>query len=778
MLKSLGRKIRLYRRIAAVSQVRLAEKLEITQHHLGCIERGETAPSMSLTVRICKILDIHPALLFSGVNIGRQYSISPELHKELDLQFMPPSPRHGVWMIDMSTGRDFWTKSLIRLMCLKSSMKPSLKSFIDYVHLADRETFADFYQSICSALIPDPIIFRIISDEDFCRYIHVRADLHPALRQNSIEAFMIFLDITESKELYNILRYKSEQVENIVQERTRSLDLAVKEKKQEIYLRDKAEKKAREKSEQLQVMLSALPAILYSFSPFKGGMEWHSPQIKDLLGISLKDLKSNPMLWHDSIHPDDLPMVKQAIQKARKGKQLNVEYRFKGRDGQWRWLQDRATTLTDDFGEFYLAGVAVNITEQKKIQESLKHSQKLYEAVAEDMPALICRYVKGCIVTYVNETYCECFGKTRAELLGTSFLDLMPEADQGPFMGDIDRLTPENPTIITEHKVLDKNGNIRWHRWTDRAIFDSQGHISAYQSIGVDITEEKKSQQALKRLSEEYETMFNNSQNTFFLIRVDEQNRCTFQRLNSQREALTGLTTEKVRGKTPVQALGKELGLEVEKNYQRCIKEKRVISYEEILHLPAGKRTWLTKLAPVIEGGKVVKIVGSGLDITDRKKAEDDLQKKEERLKLITNTSYDWEYWVKPDGSLEYCSPSCEKISGYSAEGFLKDPDLIQQIVHPEDIPAWNEHVCTTSSYSENAEITFRIVTRSGEVVWIEHKCVAVVAPDSTYLGRRVSNRDVTKRVNTEQELRKENERLRRMLELSREKKINNVKKC
>lgn len=638
MLKSLGKRIRLYRNISAISQGKLAEKLDISQHHLGCIERGETAPSMNLTVKICETLDIHPALLFSGMNIDRQYSLSPELQKKKDLLFLPPVPRHGTWMIDLATKRNIWTKSLIRLMCLQSSLKPGLKSFINQVHMGDRELFSRFYQSLCTAVIPEPIIFRTESDECCCRYIHVRADLLSVFRQDSIQGVMIFLDITESKELYNILRDNSEQVENIVQERTRALDLALKEKQQEIDLRDKAEKKARKKSKQLQIMLSALPAVLYSFSPSQGGMELHSPHIKDLLGISIKDLQSNPMLWHESIHPHDLPVVKQAIQKARKGKQLNVEYRIKGRDGQWRWLQDRATTLSNKDGELILAGVAVNITEQKKHEK------------------------------------------------------------------------------------------------------------------------------ALEILSKEYETIFNHSQNTFFLIRVDEQNLCTFQRLNSQEEALTGLTTEKVRGKTAVQILGEDMGLQVEKNYQRCIKEKRVISYEETLHLPAGKRTWLTKLAPVMEGGKVVKIVGSGLDITDRKNAEDSLQKKEERLKLITSTSYDWEYWIKPDGSLEFCSPSCERITGYSVDDFLRDPGLIQRIVHPEDAHSWNEHACMASNYQANAAISFRIVARSGEVIWIEQKCVAVVAPDSTYLGRRVSNRDITERVNTENELRRENERLRLLL--------------
>lgn len=64
----------------------------------------------------------------------------------------------------------------------------------------------------------------------------------------------------------------------------------------------------------------------------------------------------------------------------------------------------------------------------------------------------------------------------------------------------------------------------------------------------------------------------------------------------------------------------------MEANYRRCLRNKSVITYEEELDLPAGKKVWLTKLTPVINKGKVEKIVGSSLDITENKRKEKEIE--------------------------------------------------------------------------------------------------------------------------------------------------------
>jgi diguanylate cyclase (GGDEF)-like protein/PAS domain S-box-containing protein len=107
----------------------------------------------------------------------------------------------------------------------------------------------------------------------------------------------------------------------------------------------------------------------------------------------------------------------------------------------------------------------------------------------------------------------------------------------------------------------------------------------------------------------------------------------------------------------------------------------------------------------------------------------------------IADLSPDWIYWLTPDGLLRYVSPACEPISGYTPEDFLADPDLLNRIVHPAD----QAHVRLHNQLSQYTHgIEFRIITRSGQVRWIQQHCRPIYADDGTWLGQLAGNRDIT----------------------------------
>ncbi len=135
---------------------------------------------------------------------------------------------------------------------------------------------------------------------------------------------------------------------------------------------------------------------------------------------------------------------------------------------------------------------------------------------------------------------------------------------------------------------------------------------------------------------------------------------------------------------------------------------------------------------------------------------QDTLRASELRYRTVADFTSDWEFWVMPDGSFPYMSPSCETICGYKPDEFRADPKLLLRIVHPDDLHIYEGHSHRMNEQGMPEPIDFRIITRNGDCRWISHICRPVYAPTGEAAGHRVSNRDVTERKQIEELLREE----------------------
>ncbi|MHC4574019.1 MAG: MASE3 domain-containing protein [Planctomycetota bacterium] len=134
-------------------------------------------------------------------------------------------------------------------------------------------------------------------------------------------------------------------------------------------------------------------------------------------------------------------------------------------------------------------------------------------------------------------------------------------------------------------------------------------------------------------------------------------------------------------------------------------------------------------------------------------KSIEKLREAELRYRTVADFNYDWEYWENPDYTLNYVSPSCERITGYKTEDFADNPRLVAEIVLDEDRDVWEQHHGHALGEPKLREVQFRIRRKDGEIRWIEHGCQPVKSSEGRFLGFRVSNRDITERKRSEQAL-------------------------
>ena len=135
--------------------------------------------------------------------------------------------------------------------------------------------------------------------------------------------------------------------------------------------RQKAETALRESETHYRALVEGIPGLVYSFST-KRGCLYYSSHVTELLGYSPEQLYSQPLLWNKSIHPDDLPRVEQVIREAAAGKQFHIEYRIRDALGNWRWFDDRSFECRIDGADAIIEGLALDITERKRIDAALR----------------------------------------------------------------------------------------------------------------------------------------------------------------------------------------------------------------------------------------------------------------------------------------------------------------------------------------------------------------------------------------------------------------------
>ncbi|MBG0789358.1 MAG: EAL domain-containing protein [Desulfovibrionaceae bacterium] len=128
------------------------------------------------------------------------------------------------------------------------------------------------------------------------------------------------------------------------------------------------------------------------------------------------------------------------------------------------------------------------------------------------------------------------------------------------------------------------------------------------------------------------------------------------------------------------------------------------------------------------------------------------LRESEQRYRMVADYNYDWETWFAPDGSIHYISPSCERISGYAPEEFSEAPELMERIIHRDDLAGWVNFM-DDGTLDDEKSLDFRISDKGAKLRWLSMVKHLIHSDEGEDLGIRVSMRDITNRKSMEWQL-------------------------
>lgn len=270
-------------------------------------------------------------------------------------------------------------------------------------------------------------------------------------------------------------------------------------KREQIQERSNNHQKLTESEKKFESFVKHSPDIIYKYSNKRGGLFW-SERVKDILGFSPDEIKDNPFLWNNSIHPDDKPAVDKAVEDHQKGETYNIEYRIKTKTGQWIWLHDFFMHKTEIGDEIIIEGHASDITTQKNAELALKESEEHLKLITDNLPVLINHVSRDLKYLFINKTYSNIFGIAQEKIAGKNIIDVIGREAFERSEIYFDRLF-KGETIKFENKITDKKNKERFVQLQLIPQF-TNNIVTGFYTLGIDITERKLTEKALAELQD------------------------------------------------------------------------------------------------------------------------------------------------------------------------------------------------------------------------------------------------------------------------------------
>jgi PAS domain S-box-containing protein len=181
---------------------------------------------------------------------------------------------------------------------------------------------------------------------------------------------------------------------------------------------------------------------------------------------------------------------------------------------------------------------------KRRAEEGLRENEQRYRNVVEDQTEFICRFLPDGTHIFVNDAYCRYFQRGRDEIIGHRFTPRLPPGDRERMKIHLGSLTPDRPIATIRHRIIMPDGETRWQSWSDRAIFDGDGGIREFQSVGRDVTNIVQGEDALRESEQELHAIIQGSPIPQFVI--DRDHRVVH--WNRALEQATGIPAKEVMG--------------------------------------------------------------------------------------------------------------------------------------------------------------------------------------------------------------------------------------
>ena len=529
----------------------------------------------------------------------------------------------------------------------------------------------------------------------------------------------------------------------------------------------RARRQLREAQERLVRLLSASPAVIYSFRATGDfAPTFVSDNIISVFGYAPAEYLEDPSFWRDRVHPDDLTRVEEAVSKFFHNGVHAVEYRFRRKDGSYCWVNDEQRLIRDKDGKpLEIVGSWSDITARKSAEEEKAAAYARLAQLLTSSPAVIYSYraTGDFAPTFVSQNIVDWLGYEPREYLENAdfWRRCVHPDDFAAAEAKSVRLFKKGRHTV-EYRFLKKDGTYCWVNDAQQLIRDEKGQPAEVVGSWSDISERKRAEETAAATRDRVEHLLAKSPAVIYSFKASGDYAPTF--ISRNVKDLLGYNPEeylespdfwrtRVHPKDSERILGE---------YSRLFSDGQ-LSIEYRFRKKDGSYCWISDELQLLRNaaGDPIEVVGAWSDVTARKQLGEALVAAQDRIGHLLSSApaVIYSYKAMGDFAPTFVSQNIRDRLGYEPQEYLENADFWRNRVHPDDlavVEAEAAHLFKKGSH----RVEYRFLRKEGSYCWVNDEQRLVRDEEGQPVEVVGSWSDVTERKEAEVAFRRSEQRL------------------
>ncbi len=430
---------------------------------------------------------------------------------------------------------------------------------------------------------------------------------------------------------------------------------------------------------ELERFFDLTPSML-CIASFDGYFKRINPAFSEILGFTQRELLAVPFI--NFVHPEDRAATIAEVENLIAGKTtISFENRYRTKDGDYRWL---LWTAKPYFKEQIIYAAARDITERVKAEQALKESEVRWQLALKGANDGIWDWNFKTNEVFFSRRWKEMLGFAEDEIDNTleEWAKRVHPDDIGWVTKVIqDHFARKTPFYISEHRLLCKDGSYKWILDRGQALWDKAGNVVRMAGSHTDISERREAEEKLARSKNLLRTIIESEPECVKLLDRDGK----LLEINSAGLAI-------VEADSTADLVGKSVYPLVNLQHRQAFIDLTESVFEgksgrlefELIGLKGTPRWLETNAVPFRDGARITALLAVTRDISDRKRAEIQLQQERDFSNAVINTVGALVAVLDRQGVIVNFNRTCEQITGYSFEE-VKGKQIWEFLVAPEE---------------------------------------------------------------------------------------------